>query len=177
MMEQHELIIPSGVTREIVIVHNSPDAARRVIRLAGAGASVTIEEIFVSGGVASELVIMHEAGNTISKVRSRGVVDKQETVKAHATVQVPKGITGCTTHVTQEFLLMDDSAKVDVLPALEIEEQDVSAGHKAAIAPLDEEKLFYLTARGLAESDAKKMIIQGFLNVPKDFRHAVGKWQ
>ncbi len=176
-MEQHELIIPSGVTREIVIVHNSPDVARRVIRLAGVGAGIIIEEIFVSGGVASELVIMHEAGSTISKVRSRGVVDKQETVKAHATVQVPNGMNGCSTHVTQEYLLLDDSAKVDVLPALEIEEQDVTAGHKAAIAPLDEDKLFYLAARGLSESEAKKMLIQGFLRVPESFAHVVGKWQ
>ena len=76
-----------------------------------------------------------------------------------------------------EFLLMDESAKVDVLPGLEIEEQDVIAGHKAAIAPLDEDKLFYLTARGLTESEAKKMIIQGFLRVPGSFAHMVGKWQ
>lgn len=177
MMEQHELVVEAGAKRRLVFIHDSPASAKRVIRLVGEGAHVEIDELFVSGGVQSELVILHEAKSTVSKVRSRGVVDKDQLVKAHARVQVGRGVVGCDTHVAQEFLLLDESAKVDVLPALEIEEQDVIAGHKAAIAPLDENVLFYLTARGMSEADAKKMLVRGFLRVPSDFAHVVGKWQ
>ena len=174
---EHELVVGRNEKRKVVLVHNTPEIAKRVFRLVGAGAQVEIEELFVSGGVHSEVVIMHEASETTSKVSSRGVVDKDQMVKAHTRVQVPKGVAGCRTHVAQEFLLMADSAKVDALPGLEIEEQDVTAGHKAAIAPLDEDVLFYLKSRGLGELDAKKMLISGFLKVPKNFEHVVGKWQ
>ena len=52
---EHELVIPAGEKKEIVIVHSSPESVKRVIRLAGDGAEVNVEEIFMSSNVQSNL--------------------------------------------------------------------------------------------------------------------------
>ncbi|MBI2079760.1 SufD family Fe-S cluster assembly protein, partial [Candidatus Micrarchaeota archaeon] len=36
--------------------------------------------------------------------------------------------------------------------------------HSASVGEIDEEKIFYLMSRGLARKDAKKAMLEGFLN-------------
>lgn len=172
-----DLVIGAGEKQKVVLVHDIPESASRRIVLAGEGASVEVEEVFVSGGIASALRIEHAAKGTRSNVSSRGVVGKGEQVRAHAKVVIPKGMQGCDTRVVQKFLLLDESAKVDALPAFEIEESDVQASHAAAVAPLDEDAVFYLASRGMDESEARTLLVRGFLRVPSGFEHVVKKWQ
>jgi Fe-S cluster assembly protein SufD len=60
-------------------------------------------------------------------------------------------------------LLLSKQAHADAIPGLEIEANDVRCTHAAAVAQVDREQLYYLRARGLAESQAKRLIIDGFL--------------
>jgi Fe-S cluster assembly protein SufD len=60
-------------------------------------------------------------------------------------------------------LLLSSRAHADAIPGLEIEADDVRCTHAAAVAQIDPEQLYYLRARGLGESDAKRLIIDGFL--------------
>ncbi len=59
-------------------------------------------------------------------------------------------------------LLLGDHAICQSKPNLEIFADDVKASHGATIAQIDEEELFYLKARGIGASDAKKLLIRGF---------------
>ena len=60
-------------------------------------------------------------------------------------------------------LLLSPDAHADAIPGLEIEADDVRCTHAAAIAQIDRDQLFYLTARGLDPAEAKGLIIEGFL--------------
>jgi Fe-S cluster assembly protein SufD len=60
-------------------------------------------------------------------------------------------------------LLLSKRAHADAIPGLEILANDVRCTHAAAIAQIDREQLFYLRAHGLAEADAKRLVIEGFL--------------
>ena len=60
-------------------------------------------------------------------------------------------------------LLLSTQAHADAIPGLEIEANDVRCTHAAAVAQVDREQLYYLRARGLGESQAKRLIIDGFL--------------
>ena len=54
-------------------------------------------------------------------------------------------------------------AHADAIPGLEIEANDVRCTHAAAIAQVDRDQLYYLRSRGLSEPQAKRLIIDGFL--------------
>jgi Fe-S cluster assembly scaffold protein SufB len=161
-----ELVIPAGEKRHLVLIHDSPETARRVIRLAGEGAEVNVDEIFMSGGVQSDLTIIHDALRTKSRVNARGVVGKAQNTISHAKIVIPKHGQLSDSFVEQHFLLLDDGAQAEAIPSLEIEADEVKASHAATISPLDAEKIFYLTSRGMSEAEARKMIIEGFLKLP-----------
>ena len=66
-------------------------------------------------------------------------------------------------NITEKIILFDN-AKAKSLPVLRVETDKVkSAGHGASIAPVDPEKLLYLSSRGISKTEAFEMIKQGFL--------------
>lgn len=60
-------------------------------------------------------------------------------------------------------LILDNSARADSIPGLEIEADDVRCTHAATAAQVEDEYVFYLMARGLTRPQAERMIVQGFL--------------
>jgi Fe-S cluster assembly protein SufD len=60
-------------------------------------------------------------------------------------------------------LILDNSARADSIPGLEIEADDVRCTHAATAAQVEDEYVFYLMARGLSRPQAERMIVQGFL--------------
>jgi len=60
-------------------------------------------------------------------------------------------------------MLLSRGARSDTIPILEILCRDVKATHSTSVAPVDPEKVFYLESRGISESDAVRMIGEGFL--------------
>jgi Fe-S cluster assembly protein SufD len=60
-------------------------------------------------------------------------------------------------------LLLSTDAHADAIPGLEIEADDVRCTHAAAVAQVDAEQLYYLRAHGLPEAEAKRLVIEGFL--------------
>ena len=61
-------------------------------------------------------------------------------------------------------LLLSENAEVNVKPELEIYADDVKCSHGATTGELDEQMLFYLRSRGLNKEEAKKILIEGFVN-------------
>ncbi|MBS3125509.1 SufD family Fe-S cluster assembly protein [Candidatus Woesearchaeota archaeon] len=172
-----ELIISANEKRDVVLIHDRPESGQRVIRLVGPGAEVRVEEIFLSGDVTSNLVIVHDAMRTVSRVKTRGVVGKGQSVFAHAKVIIQKHAQLSDSFVSQKFMLLDKTSKAEAIPSLEIEADEVKASHAATISPLDQEKLFYVMARGLSYVDASKLLIEGFLELPRNYEHFFATWQ
>jgi len=65
--------------------------------------------------------------------------------------------------VVCDALILDSKSRSDTYPYIEIAEQDVSVGHEASVSRIGEEQLFYLMSRGLSESEASTMIVNGFI--------------
>lgn len=66
-------------------------------------------------------------------------------------------------HLSHHTLLLSPDAKIKTIPSLEIEADDVKAGHSASIGRIDDEMLFYLKSRGIGEKEAKALLVQGFI--------------
>lgn len=65
---------------------------------------------------------------------------------------------------TNRNLLLSDDARAETRPQLEIHANDVKCTHGAAIGRLDEEMVFYLRSRGIAENDARSLLTYAFAN-------------
>lgn len=165
----NEIIINGGEEKNLRLVHNVPSSEITVVRLCGEGAKVVIDEIFICDSK-SEIVIVHEAPNTFSSVFSRGAVRK-ETV-SNAAVKILKGMKNSQSVVKQRFVLLENGAKAEAIPALEIEESDVLASHSSSVSPISESGLFYLQSRGFSEYESKKMLVEAVLSLPDGV-----KWQ
>ena len=63
---------------------------------------------------------------------------------------------------TNRNLLLSDNARADSIPTLEILTNDLRCTHAATIAPIEEEQIFYLQARGMSRTEAIFLIVQGF---------------
>ncbi|MBN9643456.1 Fe-S cluster assembly protein SufD [Corynebacterium mendelii] len=72
---------------------------------------------------------------------------------------------GTDTYETNRNLVLTEGARADAVPNLEIETGEiVGAGHAATVGRFDDEQLFYLMSRGIAEADARKLIVRGFFS-------------
>jgi len=61
-----------------------------------------------------------------------------------------------------DALLLDEASRSDTYPTMEIDENDVQISHEASVSKVGEEQLFYLMSRGLKETDAVALIVNGF---------------
>jgi Fe-S cluster assembly protein SufD len=70
---------------------------------------------------------------------------------------------GTDTYELNRNLVLTDGARADSVPNLEIETgQIIGAGHASATGRFDDEQLFYLQARGIPESQARRLVVRGF---------------
>ena len=60
-------------------------------------------------------------------------------------------------------VLLSEKSRAESIPELEVLADDVKASHGAASAPVDVNQIHYLQSRGLSESEASALIVEGFL--------------
>ena len=77
-------------------------------------------------------------------------------------ITIPKGVTGCESHMLNKNLLLDDESFAFSKPELDIKNDDTVCSHGATTGPLDQEQVFYLRSRGIAEPQAIEMLIDAF---------------
>lgn len=61
-------------------------------------------------------------------------------------------------------LLLSDDARMDGIPGLEIEADDVKCSHAATFGTLEAEPIHYLMSRGIPRNQAELMVIDGFFD-------------
>jgi Fe-S cluster assembly protein SufB len=65
--------------------------------------------------------------------------------------------------VVCDALLLDEHARSDTYPYMNIAEDDAQIGHEASVSKIGEDQLFYLMSRGISEQEAMAMIVRGFI--------------
>lgn len=61
-------------------------------------------------------------------------------------------------------LILDQRARVDSIPGLEILTDDVRCTHGSTVGQLEEEPIFYLMSRGLPRNEAERLVVHGFFS-------------
>lgn len=133
-------------------------------RLVGEGSSVHLVGIFLGDNASSvkfDTLVTHEASHTISKTTIRGVFRDRSSFDNDGMIRINKGAVASDGFFASKVLLFDN-AKGRSVPSLEIDENDLKAGHASTIGRPDEDQLFYLRSKGLTEKEALELIVSGF---------------
>ena len=136
------------------------------IALDGAGAEAHLSGVCVLGGKRHSDVtthVIHRHGDTASSQLFKHVAGGHAQAVYQGKVTVAKGANGSDSIQTAKALLLGESAEADLKPELEIFADDVKCAHGAAVGDLDADSLFYLRARGIAEAEARALLLHAFL--------------
>ena len=72
------------------------------------------------------------------------------------------GCSGSDAMLEEHNLLLSKGCKIEAVPGLEIQHNEVQASHAATLEKVDEEKLFYLQSRGLSPEEGLELLVEGF---------------
>jgi Fe-S cluster assembly protein SufD len=112
-----------------------------------------------------QVFVNHDGPHTKSTVTYKGALqgDGAHTVWIGDVLIGQRG-SGTESYEQNRNLLLSEGARADSVPNLEIETGDIlGAGHASASGRFDDEQLFYLQARGIAEEEARRLVVRGFL--------------
>lgn len=124
------------------------------------------------------MLVEHKAANCISKELFKNVVDDCARATFDGKVVVRSGAFNSSAKLNNKNLLLTDEARVTTKPALEVYIDEVQCTHGATVGQLDQAALWYLRSRGIPEAEARKMLIDGFvqeitMNLPEFLRAKV----
>ncbi|MFJ9828254.1 Fe-S cluster assembly protein SufD [Streptomyces sp. NPDC101160] len=166
---QHNALVGRDASFKSVVVTFGGDVVRlhpRVEYAAPGGEAELFGLYFTDAGQHQEhrLLVTHNTPHCKSNVAYKGALQGQD---AHAVwigdVLIEAKAEGTDTYELNRNLVLTDGARVDSVPNLEIETGEIAgAGHASATGRFDDEQLFYLMARGIPETEARRLVVRGF---------------
>lgn len=140
-------------------------------KLIGRGARLDVIGAFFltnSDQMKATVNITHSAPDTYSNTLIKSVLTEKARGGFYGLVKINRGAKNTDTYFREDALLLSKEAKAEAIPSLEIDENEVKAGHASTVGPIDPEQLFYLQSRGITREEGKKLIVQGYLSSVAD---------
>ena len=109
-------------------------------------------------------LMQHKHPESKSNQHIKGILQEDSSGVFQGKVVVSQDAQKTDAFQFNQNLLLSENAEVNVKPELEIYADDVKCSHGAPTGELDEQMLFYLRSRGLNKEEAKKILIEGFVN-------------
>ena len=107
--------------------------------------------------------IVHVAPNTSGQIISKSVSAQGGRTGYRGLVKVERDAENSKDFVRCDALILDEDSRSDTYPYMDIENQTAEIGHEATVSKVGEEQLFYLMSRGISETEAMSMIVNGFI--------------
>jgi Fe-S cluster assembly protein SufD len=139
---------------------------RMETKLAGRGSGARVTGAYAGTGAQHldyDTTQEHAAEDTTSDLAFRGVLSERATAVWRGMIRVDPGAQRTDAFQESRNLLLSKQAHADAIPGLEIEADDVRCTHAAAVAQVDAEQVYYLRAHGVGDAEAKRAIVEGFL--------------
>jgi Fe-S cluster assembly protein SufD len=169
---RHHALLRARVERDArvrsVVVTLGGDVVRvePTMVCAGPGSDARALGLYFAGGrqhFEHRVVARHEAPQAYSNLLYKGAIQDAAHTVFFGNLVVPPGAPGTDAYQTNRNLVLNDGARADTIPFLEIETAEVKCSHAGAVGRVDDEHLVYLRSRGVPEAAAKRLIVMGFL--------------
>jgi Fe-S cluster assembly protein SufD len=135
------------------------------VALDGEGSHCTLNGLFTVDGerlVDNHTRIEHLRPHASSRESYKGVLSGNGKGVFNGAIAVHEHARKTDAVQYSKNLLLSKEAQINTKPQLEIRNNDVRCFHGATIGQIDTEAVFYLKSRGLAEGDAKRILVRGF---------------
>ncbi len=138
------------------------------VELAGAGSRADLFGLsYADAGqhLESQVFLHHKGPETKGDVLYKGALQGAGARSVWiGDVLIGPDAVGTDSYEANRNLVLTEGARAESIPNLEIETGDIrGAGHASATGRFDDEQLFYLQARGIAEDEARRLVVLGFL--------------
>lgn len=142
------------------------------IVLNGVQAHAEVAGLYVAHGsqrVTIKTAQIHQHQQTTSSLAINGVLSGTAQACYQGMIFIAENATNSSASQENKNIIADQ-ARAESIPSLEVLTNDVHCTHGSAIGYLDEEQLLYMQSRGIALTQAKKMLLQGFCEsvIPHD---------
>jgi len=135
------------------------------LRLEAPGCDSVLNGLYVAEGdqlVDHHTIADHASPHCASHEFYHGILTGRAKGVFNGRIYVRQGAQKTDAKQTNRNLLLSTEATVHTKPQLEIFADDVKCTHGATVGQLDDQALFYLRARGIGETAARRMLIQAF---------------
>lgn len=92
---------------------------------------------------------------------NQGLVKDASQTNYVSNIMIDPGAQKTDSRLDMQAIILGDHARAVMVPSLQIEANDVKAGHGATVAQIGEDQLFYLRSRGLSKEQALELFIEG----------------
>lgn len=136
------------------------------VRQVGEDANTHIDGLYVPRGDQQSdhpILIEHFAPGGTSREIYRGVMNDKAHGVFNGQIVIHRDAQRIDSDQNNKNLLLSDTAEADTRPRLLIWADDVKATHGASVGRLDDEQLFYLRSRGIAEAEARRVLTYAFV--------------
>jgi Fe-S cluster assembly protein SufB len=107
--------------------------------------------------------VIHIGERTTSEVISKSLSKAGGVSNYRGLVDIKPCAKGAVSQVTCDGLLLDGRSRSDTTPDIRVGTPDALVAQEASVGKISEETLAYLESRGMDETSAKQMIVNGFL--------------
>ncbi|NTV55400.1 MAG: SufD family Fe-S cluster assembly protein [Candidatus Moranbacteria bacterium] len=159
-----EALYRLGENERVVFLMENRDG-EIIFELAGSGSAAHVFALYngTEGNRFTPRIIQrHLAPGTVSSSTVRARLDGSSSLRFRGLVEIDRGATRSDARQNIRVLLLSPDSSASAVPELEIDTDEVSCTHAAAIAPPDVEQLSYLATRGISPDQATALIAEGF---------------
>lgn len=156
------------LTHTVVNLEGAIVVVNPSVVLAGEGSTATMLGAYFAEAHQHQehrVFVHHEGPRTTSEVTYKGALHgKGARTVWIGDVLIGHEAVGTDSYEQNRNLVLSEGTRADSIPNLEIKTGDIQgAGHASATGRFDDSQLFYLLSRGIPETDARRLIVQGFL--------------
>jgi len=157
----------SSVLHNAMTLHNGTTRNTTQVTLAGRNAEVSLCGMAIEDKdqhVDNHTFIDHAVPDCNSNELYKYVLDDESVGAFAGTVLVRPGAQHTNSQQTNRNLCATRQARMYTQPQLEIYADDVKCSHGATVGQLDDNALFYMRSRGIAEKEARLLLMFAFVN-------------
>ena len=140
---------------------------RTLNRLTGSRSKANAYQLFFGGG--SQFMDMethshHMVSDTSGEMTCRGALEGASEMVYRGRIHIDRAAPNTISHQSGSALLLSPDSKANIIPSLQVDNDQVEAGHGASVGALDEAEMNYLRSRGLDEQSARLLILRGYFD-------------
>src|SRR5881397_1922928 len=167
----HVAVINAHLAKDASLTSHSISFGGSLVRndlnvsLDGEGSHCTLNGLFVADGrrlVDNHTLIDHLRPHASSRELYKGVLAGNAEGVFNGAIAVHENARKTDAVQHSKNLLLSREAQINTKPQLEIRNNDVRCFHGATIGQIDADAVFYLKSRGIAEDEAKRILVRGF---------------